>query len=170
MGNTILKLMTDQANVERFAIRAILLTPDHEILLLRIHPPNGAAPFWITPGGGQDPGESHEDTLRRELMEELGLQDFTIGPIVWLRQHTFNWAGNRIRQREQYHIVHTDRFEPVMTDAVESQSLDRFHWWRADDLNRSEDPLTPVSLASIVSRYLAYGAPTEPLVLELLVD
>lgn len=160
----------DPTEIERFAIRAILLTSDREILLLKINPPDGAAPFWITPGGGQELGESHEDTLRRELMEELGLQDLTMGPIVWLRQHTFNWAGKRIRQREQYHIVHTDRFEPVMTDAIESQSLDRFHWWRADDLDHSEERLTPVSLASIVSRYLAHGAPTEPLVLELLVD
>lgn len=51
--------------------------------------------------------------------EELnGLEHFVIGPVVWRRQHTFDWAGKRVCQREQYHIVHIARFEPRMSDAV----------------------------------------------------
>ena len=98
--------------VERNAIRAILLTPQREVLLMRIRPPHGGQCFWIAPGGGLEPGESVEDGLRRELQEELGLARFTLGPLVWLRQHTFNWEGRRICQRERYHVVSVDRFEP----------------------------------------------------------
>src|SRR5205809_467428 len=102
--------------IERQAIRAILLTPDQEVLLLRIRPPQGGDWFWITPGGGLEPGETVEAGLRRELREELGLEHFAIGSLLWRRQHTFNWAEKRIRQREQYHIVHVTRFEPRMSD------------------------------------------------------
>lgn len=55
--------------VERHAIRAILLTPQLEVLLMRIQPPEGGEGFWITPGGGLEPDESAEAGLRRELRE-----------------------------------------------------------------------------------------------------
>jgi 8-oxo-dGTP pyrophosphatase MutT (NUDIX family) len=156
--------------IERHAIRAILLTPDHEVLLLRIQPPGGEEGFWITPGGGLEPGETVEAGLRRELSEELGLEHFVVGPLVWRRQHTFSWVGKRIRQREQYHIVHISRFEPRMSDATELKVLDRFHWWSLPELACATEPLTPLSLAEIVARYIAQGPPREPLEVEVLVD
>ncbi|BDI33725.1 DNA mismatch repair protein MutT [Capsulimonas corticalis] len=162
--------MSEIIDTERFAIRAILLTPEREVLLLRILPDDNIEPFWIAPGGGQESGETFEETLRRELREELGLTEFAVGPVVWRREHTFRWAGRRIRQQEQYHIVHVPRFQPVMTDETEAKSLDRFQWWPAADLAQTRERLTPLSLATIVEQYMANGAPREPLALEVLVD
>jgi 8-oxo-dGTP pyrophosphatase MutT (NUDIX family) len=159
-----------KADVERHAVRAILLTPDGEVLLLRIRPPNGGDPFWITPGGGLEEGETPERGLHRELMEEFGLTDFVIGPMVWRRQHTFDWAGTRICQHEQYHVVHVERFEPVITDQVEARTLDRFQWWRVQDLENAPERLTPLTLAAIVDRYNASGPPGEALTVEVIVD
>ena len=156
--------------IERNAVRAILLTPDHEILLLRIRLPESAECFWIAPGGGLEPGEAIEDGLKRELREELTLDKYDIGPLVWLRQHTFNWAGKRICQRERYYIVHVNRFEPRMSDAEEVRVLDRFRWWPATELAGATERLTPLSLAEIVTRYIAHGPPRETPPLEVLVD
>jgi 8-oxo-dGTP pyrophosphatase MutT (NUDIX family) len=156
--------------VERETVRAILLTGTHEILLLRIRPPDNSECFWITPGGGLEPGETSEQALRRELREELNLEQFVIGPLVWRRQHTFNWAGRRICQREQYHMVQVDRFEPYMFDCEEARALDGFRWWPASQLAHSSERLTPLSLAQIVARYLIDGPPQEPLEVEVLVD
>src|SRR6267378_1635816 len=66
------------AMTERNAVRAILLTPDKRVLLLRIRLP-GVSPFWIAPGVGIEPGETVYQALRRELREELGLTDFEAG-------------------------------------------------------------------------------------------
>ena len=79
--------------IERNAVRAIVLTPEPKVLLMRIRAPEGGDWFWITPGGGLEAGETEEAGLRRELKEELGLERFEVGPLVWRRQHTFNWGG-----------------------------------------------------------------------------
>ena len=162
--------MSESSIIQRHAVRAILLTRAREVLLLRIRSSDCQEPFWIAPGGGLEPGETVAEGLRRGLREELGLDAFSVGPLVWLRQHTFNWDGRRICQREQYHIVDVDRFEPRMSDLTEARVLDQFRWWRARDLADARERLTPLTLATIVANYLRDGAPQAPLAWEVLVD
>ena len=155
--------------VERQAVRVILLTPAQEILLMLI-PPDGGNSFWMTPGGGLKPGETIHQGAKRELQEELGLSDITLGPLVWLRQHTFNWAERRLCQREQYHIAHVNRFQPFISDNIEAEYLSEFRWWPLATMVQSNERFTPLSLAGIVQKYLAHGAPQPPLQMEILVD
>ena len=108
--------------------------------------------------------------MQRELAEELGLIDFELGPAVWRRHHIFNWGGRRISQREEYRIVHSDRFAPVMADKAEAKVLDCFRWWPIADLSRAEERLTPLSLAGILESYLRAGAPSELPDEEVLID
>ncbi len=156
--------------MQRKAVRGLILTPDHEVLLIRIRPPDGSEHFWIAPGGGLEQGETVEQALRRELREELGLTNFLAGPVVWRRHHIFTWGARRISQREEYMIIHIDRFEPSMADVEEAKVMDCFRWWRIDDLEKAEERLTPLSLAKILQRYIVDGAPMELPDEEVLVD
>ena len=156
--------------IHRQAVRAILLTPDHEILLMRIRPPDATAPFWICPGGGREGDEEPLPALRRELKEEIGLEAFELGPLVWRRQHTFSWAGKRFCQREQYHVVCVEKFRPEISDPVEAKVLDEFRWFRLQELRGFEERVTPLSLAKIVEDYLRIGAPVGELEVETLID
>jgi ADP-ribose pyrophosphatase YjhB (NUDIX family) len=49
-----------------------ILVKEGEILLVR-HEKNGKS-YWLLPGGGVDFGETVEEGLRREFLEEVGLQ------------------------------------------------------------------------------------------------
>jgi hypothetical protein len=91
-------------------------------------------------------------------------------PLVWRREHTFNWDGKRIRQRDHYHVLDVVRFEPRMSDHTEVRTLDQFRWWHASELVHAKERLTPLSLANIVANYLAFGAPPDPPEWEVLVD
>ncbi|WP_201769410.1 NUDIX hydrolase [Paracoccus aminophilus] len=143
--------------IRRDAVRAILLTPEDEVLLMRVRWDKRR--FWITPGGGIEPGESREAALCRELAEELGLSGVVPGPQLWRREHELGHAGRRWRQCEDYFLIETPRFTPVLRDLREAQTVEAFRWWPLPELARSIEPVTPVALAAIVKDYRRHGAP-----------
>jgi 8-oxo-dGTP pyrophosphatase MutT (NUDIX family) len=155
---------------QRNAVRAILLTPDEEVLLIRLRSPATGEFFWVTPGGGLEAGETSEQGLRRELREELGLELMDLGAVVWRRHHEFSWRDRRILQREEIRLIRTLRFEPVMSDPVEAEVVDSFRWWPVAALSDCPESITPRALQTIVANYLKHGAPAEPLEVERLVD
>ena len=55
----------------RRAVRAVMLTPAHDILLVRFEFPTRTV--WALPGGGLEGEEDHEAALHRELAEEVGV-------------------------------------------------------------------------------------------------
>lgn len=59
------------AEIVKRNARVILLDGDDLVLIKRTKP--GCAPYWVTVGGGvEDSDRSIEDTLHREVFEELG--------------------------------------------------------------------------------------------------
>ncbi|MCY3833776.1 MAG: NUDIX hydrolase [Chloroflexi bacterium] len=54
-------------------VRAILLTGDGAMLMIKRVKPGSAAPYWVAPGGGVEQADADLiATLERELYEELG--------------------------------------------------------------------------------------------------
>lgn len=154
----------------RQAVRALLVTPDHSVLLVRFE--FATATVWALPGGGLEPGEDHLTALRRELIEEVGLSDVAIGPHVWTREHVIPfenglWDG----QRDVVHVVPTELFEPQPALSWEQLRAERLHeirWWTFDEIDEvSADPAATIVFAprrmGELLRSLAHdGVPESP--------
>lgn len=77
----------------RPAARLLVIAPDDRVLLFcwtheLLRSPSGSV--WITPGGGLEADETHEQAALRELHEETGMV-LPLGPCVWTRRHVFPW-------------------------------------------------------------------------------
>jgi 8-oxo-dGTP pyrophosphatase MutT (NUDIX family) len=114
---------------ERETVRAAVIDGRGRILLLRYGDEYGD--WWVTPGGGREPGETDDQTLRRELEEEIGLVGFERGPLLWeLRGWTLQEPGFGSFLSRVY-LVRLDSFDPPhFTEARE------FRWFSPEELEQ----------------------------------
>jgi len=115
----------------RQAVRALLLTPLHDVLLVRFEFPTRQ--IWALPGGGIDPGEATLAALHRELDEETGLTNAEVGEHIWTREHVIPFVdGSYDGQRDQIHLVRTERFEPdpsIGWAQMRAERVYEMRWW-----------------------------------------
>jgi 8-oxo-dGTP diphosphatase len=146
----------------RHGVRALLLDLENRVLLVHFDFP----PYpWVPPGGGIDPGESDEHALRRELAEEVGLDEFELGPLLWHREHEFDLPGGYRGQRERCYLVRVEPFEPVPRLDLAAEGVTDVRWWTPEEIRSSDAVFGPRRLAVLLDEILLAGPPTEPLVL-----
>jgi TDG/mug DNA glycosylase family protein len=129
--------------VQREAVRALLVDAGERIMLVQYENPQTHETWWGTPGGGVEPGEDHPTALRRELREELGLEEFEAGPLVWTHERTFPWAQRLIHQRNSVYVVRVHEHEARPTVDLTEEAVAGYRWWTLDELESTSERLTP---------------------------
>lgn len=140
----------------RPAARIILLDRQGRVLLFRFDPPD-RPPFWCTPGGALDPGESYEEAARRELLEETGIAADP-GPQIARRIAEFiTIEGVPVTADERYfRVVLGEDIDPEAIDTGGHTELERrvmrgWRWFTAADLAALEEPWFPEDLLEMLA-------------------
>jgi double-stranded uracil-DNA glycosylase len=157
--------------VPRAAVRALVLDRDDRALLFRYsnHRDPGVC---VCPGGAVESGETAQQTLRRELAEEMHLRDVEVGPWIWTRRHVWAWRGTVYESRERIAMVRIDA-AAVTPDVSDSFAFDglppepgsRFEhkWWTLAELEATTDKLSPRRLPMFLRELLETGPPAAPI-------
>ena len=154
----------------RPSARAIILDDDDRILLCRFQfaRDGRAVVVWATPGGGVEPGESLLAALRRELMEEVGLQIEAEPPHVWHEEivragHAPGYDG----VTNDYFLVRVPAFTPrgsLTDEQLAAENVTGLRWWALADItsHQGSDLFGPRDLGALLTTLLRDGRPSEP--------
>lgn len=109
---------------------------DAQVLLVHQVCPGPAQNQWTLPGGGVEFGESPRDALTRELAEEVGVSDASIGAVLDVHDGLYQW---RHHQRHAVRLLFdvTLASDPRVVDPTE---VDLVGWF---DLDALPEPCTP---------------------------
>lgn len=158
----------DHRPVRRRSTARVLLTdPDGRVLLFADS--DRTVPgfrWWITPGGGIEPGESGAEAALRELSEETGLR---LGPAdlrgpVAVRTVWHGYGDQIVRQQETFFAATVPAFELDLSGHTDKERLTMMahRWWSRDELAATDEDIWPRNLL----RLLDFPAqPEHPVVL-----
>lgn len=154
--------------LKRNAARVVVLNPRREVFLIRsVDPADSSKPsWWEIPGGGIDPGETSEHAVQRELREEAGIDDATIGPVVWVQHVEFDFGGFHFDQDEVIHVAWTDQQHvgtPAGLESLEAIAFQEARWWPVQEVSESDEPFLPPDLPRLLPTLADGELPDPPL-------
>ncbi|TRL37278.1 NUDIX hydrolase [Rhizobium straminoryzae] len=73
--------------------------------------------FWTFPGGGAEIGETSEETLKREMIEELGVA-VEVVRALWIVENFFHYEGRDWHELGIYYLMQIPETFPFAADGI----------------------------------------------------
>jgi 8-oxo-dGTP pyrophosphatase MutT (NUDIX family) len=87
---------------------------------------------WDLPKGKLDPGESIEQCAVREVEEETGLRNVTLGELIDVTLHEYEENGERISKKTAWYKMRGSSLDPL-TPQTEEQ-IEAIKWVKPSEL------------------------------------
>lgn len=117
-----------------YRVAAVIMRRD-EVLLQII----GDQSYWCLPGGRVDFGESGEEAMRREIVEELGVE-LRIERLLWVVENIYRQRGVRFHEASLYYLASLPEDSPEAAATAPWKTLEEDgtpllnQWHRVDEL------------------------------------
>ena len=145
---------------KRPAARLLVTDPAGRLLLFRFTA-SDRPPFWGTPGGAVDPGESYEQAARRELWEETGF-DLDPGWAIAVQHVSFvTLEGVAVDAEEHFFAIRVDeaRVDTSGHTELERRAMLSHRWFTPEELRALDEIWYPEDLLELWQAVLAGQAP-----------
>lgn len=107
-------------------------------------------PFWALPGGRAEIGESSEETILREIKEELYV-DARIERLLWTAENFFSDDRYDVHELGFYYLLHLEEKFPFHETEIVHRAFDgvdlEFRWLPANIAALSQNDLRPAFIA-----------------------
>ena len=94
--------------------------------------------FWSLPGGRGEWFEPSVDTLKREMIEEIGTE-VVVGPLLWVVENFYTYDGQKRHELALYYRMTLPEGSRYMNAGplagIEEATPMTFHWFHFDELN-----------------------------------
>ncbi|HVN74695.1 MAG TPA: (deoxy)nucleoside triphosphate pyrophosphohydrolase [Thermoanaerobaculaceae bacterium] len=124
----------------RIVVAAVVQRGDGRFLLARRLPGSHLGGLWEFPGGAVEPGETPEEALRRELVEELGVAITVEGPMTF--------AFHRDDERDVLLLFHRCAIAAGTPAGLLGQEVG---WFAPGELVRLETPPADAALIATLA-------------------
>ncbi len=145
----------DRPRTSRTTVRVILIDFDRTLLFEDSDPGIPETTWWVTPGGGVDPGETEAQAAVREVAEETGhrlSEEDLQGPIA--RRHVVHgYSDQVIEQDEAFYLAMVPGFDVDTSahTADEQLTVKGHRWWTHDELRHTDEWIWPHELVELWS-------------------
>jgi 8-oxo-dGTP pyrophosphatase MutT (NUDIX family) len=154
--------------VFRPSARALITDPADRVLLLRVRDAvaldasDPVTDYWITVGGGVEPGETFESAIVREIFEETGHVIGEPGPCIWRRRKRVTDAAGVTRASDERYF-----WCPLSSAELSRDNLTRYErtyiqearWWTVDDPDLHRIRIFPEGFVDAARIVLRHGRP-----------
>lgn len=144
----------------RHVARVLVLNDQDAVFLLRGRDDTlpDRAPFWFTPGGKIDDGESQAQAAARELYEEVGIvaTPEDLGDIIGTESVHYHFHGVAYQQEGVFYAYRSNDagLNASQWTDIEARTIDQGRYWSLTELRATTQTIYPAHLADMLANLI----------------